>query len=249
MFRTRQQDQTQFIELNHGKVNAMDLEFCEQLIGQFESARHDQDVSAVVLTGNGTVFSAGIDLKRWLREGPEYVQPFMLCLEQLFETVFCFPKPVIALIDGPAIAGGCMLATACDFRLISSSAKIGILESRLGVPLPMTAIEIVRHVANPSAFAKIISVGATFVGDKAVEAGLADVSADSANLKVRLSESIDEFTAIPSPAFELTKQQARLPVMRIVQQNKAELLEKYLAIWNSQQTRDSIAAYVQQRLG
>ena len=246
MFVEQRNDRCLKIVLNHGAVNAMDLEFCSRLTQRFQELADDPEISAVVISGNNRVFSAGIDLKRWLAEGPGYVEPFMLSLEQLFQTVFCFPKPVVSAITGPAIAGGCMLATASDVRLIGSSAKIGILESRLGVPLPMTAIEIVRHVASPAAFRKMITVGATYLGRDAVSAGLADSCSDE--LEPLTSRSVEELTAIPCAAFELTKKQVRSPVMRIVERNKAELFDQYLQIWKSQQTRDTIAAYVQQRL-
>lgn len=236
------------LQLNHGKVNAMDIEFCDQLINRLKEIEQIPEISAIVLTGNPRVFSAGIDLKRWLAEGPDYVEPFIRKLESLFETVFCFPKPIISAIQGHAIAGGCMLATACDYRIISTTAKIGILESRLGVPLPCTAIEIVRNGATPTAFRKIISVGATYTGQQAVTAGLADVAAESDVMAATVTQALQEFTAIARPAFEITKRQAREPVMRIVQQNKKELLDRYLEIWKSSETRDAIASYVQQRL-
>ena len=246
MFSIKRLDQTVNVEFCHGKVNAMDLEFCEGLIGVLKENKSNPDIVAVVLSGNGNVFSAGIDLKRWLVEGPNYVEPFMIRLEELFEEVFCFPKPILSAINGHAIAGGCMLATACDYRLISDSARIGILESRLGVPLPITAIEIVRHVATASAFRKIVSVGATYVGCDAVSAGLADENA--IDLGPLVASAIREFSAIPAPAFEMTKLQVRQPVMKMVEQSKSELFQKYLEIWKSQQTRDAIAAYVEQRL-
>lgn len=246
MFDERRQTGCLTIVFNHGAVNAIDLEFCQGLIQRFEQTRHDPEISAIVIKGNGRVFSAGIDLKRWLAEDPSYVAPFMIALEQLFECVFCFPKPVVSVIDGHAIAGGCMLATAADVRLISRSARIGILESRLGVPLPMTAIEIIRHVAVAPAFRQIITRGATYTGNDAVAVGLADECVDPA--ESRLSAVADELSAMPLSVFQLTKQQMRHPVMRIAKQNKAELFDKYLEIWQSQQTRDAIAAYVEQRL-
>ena len=246
MFSIKRLDQSVNVELCHGKVNAMDLEFCDGLIALLGEYESDPNITAVVLSGNGSVFSAGIDLKRWLAEGPAYVEPFMIRLEELFEAVFCFPKPIFSMINGHAIAGGCMLATACDYRLISNSAKIGILESRLGVPLPITAIEIVRHVAIASTFRKIVSVGATYVGSDAVACGLADEHA--IELEPLVNTAIREFSAIPTQAFAMTKLQLRRPVMTVIQQSKAGLFEKYLEIWKSQQTRDAIAAYVAQRL-
>lgn len=235
------------VKMEHGKVNAMDIEFCTKLLDSLNELK-DSPCTGVVITGNERVFSAGIDLKRWLAEGEDYVEPFMLQLEELFEQVFVYPKPVVAKINGAAIAGGCMLAAACDFRIIANNSKIGILESRLGVPLPMMAIEIVRHVLVPSAFRNIISVGATFNGPEAVTAGLADQAVDIQSIDTATDAAAEQLTALPIAAFQLTKQQRTMPVVRICQQNRSELLANYLAIWKSPKTRAAISLYVEERL-
>lgn len=235
------------IDLRHGKVNAMDIEFCTALLKTLADLQQ-ADCAGVMITGNERVFSAGIDLKRWLSESEDYVEPFMLRLEELFERVFLFPKPIVAIINGPAVAGGCMLAAACDYRVISSEAKIGILESRLGVALPTMAIEIMRHVALPADFRRIVSIGATYKGAEAVTAGLADHCVDKQALDKTAIEAAEQLAALPIDAFRLTKQQRTLPVMRIVEQNRAELMENYLAIWKSPKTRAAISQYVAQRL-
>ncbi len=228
----------------------MNLDFCDQLIQTLDQIEQlpVQECRATILKGNERVFSAGIDLKQWLDEPPTYVEPFMLKLEELFQRVFSFKKPIVACMHGAAIAGGCMLAAACDFRVLGPAAQMGILESRLGVPLPMTAIEIMRHVANPNAFRQITSVGATFVGQAAVDAGLADKCVDNESLLSAASAAADELAAIPPAAFQLTKLQRTEPVLRIVEQNRIQLLARYLEIWNSPETRDAIRQYVDERL-
>lgn len=235
-----------FIQFQHGKVNAMDLEFCDSVIARIKELEEKHDCRAIILGSAHRVFSAGIDLKRFLAESPDYIESFMLKLEQLFQTVFCCTKPLVTEISGAAIAGGCMVATASDFRVIQPHAKIGILESRLGVPLPMTAIEIVRHVAAPSAFKEIITVGATFTGQEAVDHGLADQVADDS--KSAAIHRANELSQIPLNAFRLTKRQRIEPIMRIVESNRRDFMDQYLEIWKSEETRSAIQTYVQQRL-
>ncbi len=235
------------VRMSHGKVNAMDRELLQALIERLEGVLFE-GAAAVILRGNGRVFSAGIDLKRWLQEGPEYVLPFIDLLEELFLRVLKYPRPLIALIDGPAIAGGCMLAAAADCRLIASHASIGIPEMRIGVPLPMTAIEIVRMVARPQDFTRIVTRGATFAGAAAVEVGLADAVCEPESL---LSEGLKvaaEFTAVPPQTFELTKRQIRQPVLRRIDAARREFLPEFQRLWCSQEIRDNIAAYVHTRL-
>ena len=213
------------VSFSHGKVNAMDLEFCSAVVARLHELANDDSIKAVILSSKRKAFSAGIDLKRWLAEGAEYVRPFMLKLEELFQAVFCFSKPLVTDICGSAIAGGCMVAASGDFRVIRPESRMGILESRLGVPLPMTAIEIMRHVAKPSVFREIVSIGATFDGAGAVENGLADrLSNDSMETATKLAHQLTE---IPVHAFRLTKQQRTAPVMRIVEARDCESSRKH----------------------
>ncbi len=238
---------TASLRMAHGKVNAIDMEMCRELLRALDELASAK-CKVVVLAGNEGVFSAGVDLKRWLAEGTDYVEPFLAALEDVFRAVLSFPKPIIAQVQGHAIAGGCMLACACDYRLIGPQSRIGIPELRIGVPLPMTAIEIVRMVAAPQAFQRIVNVGATFVGQQAVDVGLADEVATNEQMAARTSEITSAYMSVPLTAFQLTKQQIRLPVLRQIDANRQALLGPYIELWKSPSTRASVAQYVQQRL-
>lgn len=248
MLRLETRDHISRLVMNHGKVNVMDIEFCRELIQHLETLEQDS-CRALILSGNERVFSAGVDLKRWLAEGEDYVEPFLVELERVMERMFVFPKPVIAVIQGHAVAGGCMMAAACDYRVIAPQARIGIPELRVGVPLPMMAIEILRFVANTSDFQNVVNVGRMFEGSEAVSAGLANEVVSADNLYERANQIAHEFSGIPQAAFRLTKQQSRAPVMRLVEQNRAEFYAEFLEIWRSPGTRESIQAYVDERLG
>src|SRR5215471_5272302 len=99
------------LRMAHGKANALDTEFCKAIVATFEEMR-DASTAAIIVTGQGQIFSAGVDLLRVLDGGSAYLEDFLPALINLFETVFLFPKPVVAAINGHAIAGGCVLACA-----------------------------------------------------------------------------------------------------------------------------------------
>ena len=129
------------IRMDDGKVNAMDLTFCRMLTDSLRTIEQT-DASAVLLTGNHRVFSAGVDLKKLLKLKDQQRDEFLRALIECFETAFRFPKPMVAAVNGAAIAGGCALALACDLRLLARGVKIGMPEQRLGVPLPTVAVEL-----------------------------------------------------------------------------------------------------------
>jgi len=87
------------LTLAHGKANALDIELCDALARHFAELRRS-DLRAVVLTGQGKIFSAGVDLKRLSTGGADYIRRFLPALHRLYEAVFFHPKPVVAAING-----------------------------------------------------------------------------------------------------------------------------------------------------
>lgn len=164
-------DSVRVLTLSSGRVNAMDVEFLGELTETFrELARSGGD--ALVVTGAGRVFSAGVDLNRLVEGGPAYSDQLVRALSDAFESVFSYPGPTVAAINGAAIAGGCVLACACDWRLISPEAPIGAAEVRVGVPFPVAALEVVRYACGERA-EEVLLGGRNYKGDDAVARGLA----------------------------------------------------------------------------
>src|SRR5437764_1288972 len=138
------------LTMTHGKANALDLEFCRALTAQLDACRQSS-LRALVITGGGRMFSAGVDLPRIVDEGAPYVRAFLPAVNKAFETLFSFPRPVVAAVNGHAIAGGCVMACAADSRLMArADARIGIPELLVGVPFPVVPLEIMRFAAPSS---------------------------------------------------------------------------------------------------
>src|SRR5262245_17682571 len=131
------------LRLAHGKASALDVELLDALLHELDGVA--EDVHALILTGTGSIFSAGVDLFRLTEEGADYVRRFLPLLSRFLRTLFSFPRPVVAAVNGHAIAGGCVIALACDARLMAEGdATIGLPELLVGVPFPTAAREIVR---------------------------------------------------------------------------------------------------------
>src|ERR1051326_7335712 len=156
------------VKMIHGKANALDIEFCEAIAAQFEALR-GSDTRAVVLTGEGQMFSAGVNLIRLSEGGAAYVRRFLPALHRLYDTVFFFPKPVVAAVNGHAIAGGCVLECCADRRIaMAGGGRIGVTELLVGVPFPPLAFEIMRFASPPRYLADGMFSGATFTPDVAL---------------------------------------------------------------------------------
>ena len=99
------------LRLAHGKASALDIELVEgfaRVLAEVTSEVTASDTRAVILTGTGSIFSAGVDLFRLVEGGREYADRFVPALSRMLLELFAFPKPLIVAVNGHAIAGGCI---------------------------------------------------------------------------------------------------------------------------------------------
>jgi enoyl-CoA hydratase len=201
------------VRLAHGKVNALDLELLGAITQTF-TALDSGPERAVVLTGSGRAFSAGVDLWRILEGGPDYVRAFLPALSEAFLAVFTVGKPVIAAIGGHAIAGGAILAAATDRRIMADGdARIGVTELHVGVPFPPSALEILAFaLGEHRARAAVMSAG-THPPGEALEWGYVDaVVAPDALTAAAVETALDLSARVPADTYRLTKAQLRQSV-------------------------------------
>jgi enoyl-CoA hydratase len=233
------------VTMCHGKANALDIEFCEALAAQFEAPR-GSDSEAVVLTGQGPMFSAGVNLIRLSEGGAAYVRRFLPALHRLYDTVFFFPKPVVAAVNGHAIAGGCVLECCADKRIaMAGGSRVGVTELLVGVPFPPLAFEIMRFASPPRYLADGMFSGATFTPDVALTRGLVDELVEGpAALLDRAIAAAETLAALSPAAFAQTKSQVRQPVADAVERHGRRVAAASEEIWTAPNTLDSIRSYV-----
>src|SRR5262249_50428352 len=153
---------------------------------------------AVVLTGTGSIFSAGVDLFRLTREGADYVRQLLPLLSRFLRALFGFPRPVVAAVNGHAIAGGCIIALACDARVMAAGGgRIGVPALLVGVPFPTAAVEIVRFAVPPDHLQSLIYTGRTLPVEDALDAGLVDEVVAPDALLTRAEEMAQQLALIP----------------------------------------------------
>ena len=201
------------VRLAHGKVNALDVELLREIAKVFTDLAGSGH-PAVVLTGAGRAFSAGVDLWRVIDGGAGYVDAFLPGLSDALLAVFTLGKPVVAAVNGHAIAGGAVLACAADQRLMSDSgSRIGVTELVVGVPFPPTALEIVRFALGETRARAAVVTGRAFEPADALAAGFVDQLVPGGDLvRTAVAAARRLATAVPADTFRLTKEQLRLPV-------------------------------------
>lgn len=248
MIAITERDGIAIVTLAHGKANTMDTEFCAAVTKAFVKLKSAKS-RAVVLTGQDGIFSAGVNLIRARDGGPRYVRKFLPVLNKMFDTVFYFEKPVVAAINGHAIAGGCVLACCADYRVMSrGGGRMGITELLVGLPFPALAFEVMRFVAAPQDFPSLVYSGATFPPDEAWDRGLIEDIVDPAALLDRAVEAAQRLAALSPPAFAVTKRQLRLDVTERMKKHGRGIDTAATKIWASPKAAETIRDYVTRTL-
>ena len=236
------------LTLTYGKANALDIELCEALTARFMELR-GSDAKAVVVTGQGKIFSAGVDLRRLNEGGAGYIRKFLPALHRLYDAVFYHPKPVVAAINGHAIAGGAVLACCADRRIMTrEGGRIGVTELLVGVPFPALAFEIVRFAVPPRYLPEFTLSGATYETDAALQRGWIDEVAEPGELIEDAIAVAQELALLSPVAFAQTKMQIRQVVTERMAQSGEATDKAVTAIWTAPETLNYIRDYVARRL-
>jgi enoyl-CoA hydratase len=247
MIETRMEEGVAVLTLAHGKANILDLDFCRAIVARLTELR-ESEARAIVLTGRGNIFCAGVDLKQVSEGGAAYLREFLPALHDLYEAAFFHPKPIVAAINGHAVAGGAVLAACADRRIMArDSGRIGITELLVGVPFPVLAFEVVRFALPPRYLAESMLSGATYPTEAALQRGWVDELAEPSALMDSALAAARHYAALSPPAFAQTKKQIRQEVAAHVARDRAADQE-VTDIWCAPETLARIRDYVARTL-
>jgi enoyl-CoA hydratase/carnithine racemase len=170
---------------------------------------HAANGEAVLLTGSGDAFSAGLNLKEVAALDAEGMATFLRLLERCMSALYLYPGPTVALVNGHAIAGGCVLTLACDYRVATDDARtrIGLNEVALGVRFPPRVLRLVRNRVPAASHVPVILGAELFTPQGALAHGLVDaIGADAAAVaRARLAA----LAALPADAYAAAKRALR----------------------------------------
>jgi enoyl-CoA hydratase len=218
-------------------VNALDLDLLEVITASMRSVE-----GPVVITGAGRSFSAGVDLRALIDGGSDYAERFVTALSDAFLAIFDHPAPVIAAINGHAIAGGCVLAMCADVRLMSGG-TIGLTELAVGVPFPVAALEICRDAMGVSAPRAALQAK-TIDADTALARGWIDAVVPKDELISQALAAARELGQYSPAAYAATKKQLHQPARAAIDAGAATDAD-VRASWISEETRSRIAGFLE----
>jgi enoyl-CoA hydratase len=217
--------------------NALSTELMTWIIERLEEARGE----AVLLTGDGDAFSAGLNLKEVASLDREGMSRFLGTLERMVEALFHHAGPTVAWLNGHAIAGGCVVALACDHRLASGDprTRIGLNEIPLGLRFPPKTWRLVRHRVPSHAIERVVLEGGLYAPDVALRLGLIDeiVSGEAA-----ARAYAERIVAAPRQAYVAAKEALRRGVLDVGPDEERAFRDDVLPAWVTPELQARLAA-------
>lgn len=198
------------LRMDDGKVNAIGPAFLDAFPKAWAEA--SAGGRAIVLAGNAKAFCAGLDLKALPGLGRDGAVAFARGFMRMFADVADHPRPVVAAVDGAALAGGAVLALCADLRLVGPRARLGLTEVPIGIPFPRAVVELARDRLPPHEHAPALLHGVQRAGDECVRAGWAHEHHESERLEGAAVAWAAALAAHHPPAFASAKRPLNAPL-------------------------------------
>ncbi len=217
--------------------NALSSELMAWIVEQLAAA----DGEPLFVTGAGDAFCAGLNLKEVVSLTPAGMEKFLDALEKMVDALYAYPGPTAAWVNGHAIAGGCIVALACDMRigLASDTARIGLNEVPLGLRFPPKTWRMVKRRLSPPALERVVLEGGLYPPAQALRLGLLDEVVSSEPEARAMAE---KFAASPREAYIAAKRALRGGALDVSDEERRRYLDEVLPTWTSGELKARIAA-------
>ena len=246
------------LKLHRAPANALSLEMCQEISAALRNLEAEKSTTAVVLSSAlpNKIFSAGLDISTELyKPDLDRLPEFWKSFQQLFLDLYGSKSfTTIAAIEGPAPAGGCMLALSCDYRLMDASfnshSNIGLNESHLGIVAPPWMCQQYIDVLGHRQAELALLSGLLFPPEYALEVGLVDelVHADDngdANVQDAAIAKAKEFVRIPQGARAAVKQLTRGPLLDKLENDRERDADFFCEFVTSDNAQMALGRYLE----
>lgn len=216
------------LQLARAPVNSLNLEMLQELNQWLLWIGSNDEAKAVVLSSAiPTVFSAGIDLAELYHPKPERLSAFWQSFQELWLILNSFPKPIIGAITGNSPAGGCILAMACDYRIMARGPKgntapnrlyrIGLNEAKLGIVAPAWTMPAYAYLLGSRQAERMLQLGETPIAADAQRLGLIDDVVEEEEQAVSMAfEQAERFMAVPQQSRWMARDMMRREYLQML---------------------------------
>lgn len=240
------------VQLNHGKANALNQQLVDELRAFFRHATEDAAIAGVLLTGKDHFFSGGVDLLEVYHYDNAGIRQFWGSFIQMATEMVAFPKPLVAAITGHSPAGGCIMACACDYRVMAEDDKyqIGLNEMAVGIAPRKGILELYAFWIGRKRAYQYLLEGIIMNSEQALEVGLVDELRPLEDVVEIAEKKLQRYLKLPQQAFHQTKVAMKASVVEALSEHFEEDLENLYQQLISEESRTimgGVVQYLQQR--
>lgn len=230
------------IALTRAPVNALNPDFLGAIEAEADRAASDPGVRAVMLTSPFKVFSAGVDLREMQSYDLAGEARIIDGLNGAFLALYRLPKPLIAAVNGAAIAGGLFFPLCSDHTVAAPHAKFALAEVRVGASFPVGAIEVARAELTPAGLRRLMLTGRAVDSQTALDLGIVDQIAEADQVHATALAAATDLGAAPPKAYADIKRQIRGSVIDVISTAHTGKSDPVRAGWFTDETKAAMAA-------
>jgi enoyl-CoA hydratase len=230
------------VRMNHPPANALSPDLLADGTKLLELL-HQEPPAAVVITGTDRFFSGGVDLKIAPTLDAEGQGRMVDGINRLFAGWYAMTCPVVAAVNGHAVAGGLILALCAEVRIGARGASYGLTEAKVGIPYPAAAMLTVKAELDPGVARRLVLEAELIDAERALELGVFDELAAPEEVMIRAMQHAAALAAMPRRAYAEVKRQLRgttIEAMRTAIEN-----DPMAAGWTSDETAEAVRSVLE----
>jgi len=238
-------DHLSLITLDRGKSNALNREMITELNDILTNISSDPNIAGVIITGKEPFFSAGLDLIELYNYNEEEAKSFWNLFLNFVANITSFKKPLVAAINGHSPAGGCVIALACDYRVMAEGKYIiGLNEVPVGIIVPNSIFNLYAFWLGAATASRSLLEGKLFSPEEALQAGLVDELVNPASILTAAERKIRKYMGMERHTWEQSKLNIRQDLIASTSADQSEALDLMLKQWWAPTTRNILKTII-----
>lgn len=231
-------DHLSLITLDRGKSNALNREMITELNDILTNISSDPNIAGVIIAGKEPFFSAGLDLIELYNYNEEEAESFWHLFLNFIANITSFKKPLVAAINGHSPAGGCVIALACDYRVMAEGKYvIGLNEVPVGIIVPNSIFNLYAFWIGSANASRSLLEGKLFSPEEALKIGLVDELVNPASILTAAERRIRKYMGMERNTWEQSKLSIRKDLIASTSADQSEALAVMLKQWWAPTTR------------
>lgn len=231
-------DRLAIITLNRGKSNSINREMVIELTDMLTNIENDTNIGGVIITGRDNFFSAGLDLIELYDYNEEEAKSFWYLFLNFTAKITAFKKPIVAAVNGHSPAGGCVIALACDARVMAEGKYIiGLNEVPVGIIVPNCIFSLYSFWLGKAHASRSLLEGKLFNPEEALAIGLIDELVNSESILTAAERRVRKYMAFESTTWSHSKINIRRELIEVTSADQSADLNLMLKQWWAPSTR------------